>query len=98
MVAGNLMTIRHETSSLCYADVVRIDSQIRCCNKLSGTVVIDLTNTTRTSTAAFARLILMRRRLMKSGGDLFVSGLGGQAVALYKTHRLTDLLPHVNDV
>jgi len=97
MVAGNLMTIRHDATSLSYRDVVRIDSQIRCNSESSGMVIVDLTNTCETSTAALAKLILVRRCLMQSGRDLLVSGLSGQAVALYRTHLLTKLLPHISD-
>jgi ABC-type transporter Mla MlaB component len=97
MVAGNIMTIRHEASSLSYRDVVRIASQIRRCGESSGTVIVDLTNTSETSTAALAKLILVRRYLMRSGRDLCVSGLAGQPGAMYRVYRLTNLLPHIRD-
>jgi hypothetical protein len=96
MVAGNLMTIRHDATSLSYLDVVRIDSQIRC-SESSGMVIVDLTNTSETSTAALAKLILVRRYLMKSGRDLCISGLAGQPGAMYRIYRLTNLLPHIRD-
>ena len=96
MVAGNLMTIRHDATSLSYRDVVRIDSQIRC-SESSGMVIVDLTNTSETSTAALAKLILVRRYLMKSGRDLCISGLAGQPGAMYRIYRLTNLLPHIRD-
>jgi hypothetical protein len=97
MVAGNMMTIRHEASSLSYRDVVRIASHIRRCGESSAMVIVDLRNTSKTSTAALAKLILVRRCLMKSGRDLCVSGLSGRPGAMYRTYRLTNLLPHIRD-
>ena len=97
MVAGNVMTIRHEASSLSYRDVVQIALKIRRCSESLRTVVVDLANTSETSTAALAKLILLRRCLMRSGRDLYVSGLVGQAGAMYMVYRLAELLPHIRD-
>jgi ABC-type transporter Mla MlaB component len=95
MVAGNMMTIRHEASILSYGDVVRIASHIRRCSESPATVIVDLRNTSKTSTAALAKLILVRRILRKSGRDLCISGLAGKPGAMYRIYRLAELLPHI---
>ena len=59
------------------------------------TVLLDLRWTTETTTAALARLILLRARLLRAGRDLMIVGLRGRAEALYEITRLTRILPRV---
>lgn len=56
-------------------------------------VNIDLGDVERTTTAALARLILLRGNLLRSGRDLRISHLRGRARALYQISRLGDVLP-----
>ena len=57
------------------------------------TVVIDLRNAREITTAAFARLVLLRRRLRAQGRDLHLSNLRGKAASLYQINRLDAVLP-----
>lgn len=57
------------------------------------TVVIDMRNAREITTAAFARLVLLRRRLRAQGRDLHLSNLRGKAASLYQINRLDAVLP-----
>ena len=57
------------------------------------TVVVDLSQATDATTAAFATLVVLRRRLLRDGRDLRVSGLRERAHYLYAISRLTHVLP-----
>lgn len=56
-------------------------------------VHIRLDHTLHTSTAALARLVLLRRELLKRGRELRIAGLQGKAKALYDINRLDNILP-----
>ena len=92
MVAGNVMTIRHAAGRLSADDVAGIMAEALAWS-LPRLVVLDLRRTSETTTAALARLVLLRGRLLKAGRDLRLVGLTGQAYALYETSRLSGLLP-----
>jgi aspartate ammonia-lyase len=94
MVMGNVLTIKHEASRLSEADVSRIMSWAL---KAAGVavVVIDVQQTVETTTAALARLVLLRRRLLKTGRDLRLMGLAGPAEGLYEITRMMSVLPRV---
>src|SRR6185437_11948357 len=57
------------------------------------TVVIDLRKAREITTAAFAHLVLLRRRLRAQGRDLHLSNLRGKAASLYQINRLNAVLP-----
>jgi ABC-type transporter Mla MlaB component len=59
----------------------------------ASTVVIDLRNAREVTTAAFARLVLLRRRLRANGRDLRLTNLRGRAENLYEVNRLASVLP-----
>jgi len=91
MVASNIDTIRHRGALLDAAAADHLGRQaIGDCAK---TVLLDLTEAARISTAALARLILLRRRLLRSGRDLRICGLRDQADALYQITRMERILP-----
>ena len=56
-------------------------------------VLLDLAGVERTTMAALASLVLLRRRLRKSGGDLAVIPPTGSALTLYSLCRLEASLP-----
>lgn len=56
-------------------------------------VVLDLRQTTETTTAALAALILLRRERIAADGDLLLLGLSGKAHYLYEILRLAKVLP-----
>jgi anti-anti-sigma regulatory factor len=57
------------------------------------TVVIDLSHATDATTAAFATLVLLRRRLLRDGRDLRVDGLRDRAQHVFDVNRLHAVLP-----
>ena len=57
------------------------------------TVVIDLKNAAEATTSAFARLVLLRRLLLKSGRDLRLVNLRDRAASLYHINHLSRVLP-----
>jgi len=58
-----------------------------------ATVVIDLRHAREVTTAAFARLVLLRRRLRADGRDLRLTNLHERAASLYEVNRLASVLP-----
>lgn len=59
----------------------------------SRTVVVDLSHADDATTAAFATLVVLRRRLLRHGRDLRVSGLRDRAQWVYTISRLGGVLP-----
>jgi anti-anti-sigma regulatory factor len=62
-------------------------------HEFGRTVVLDLNATENASTAAFARLVLLRRDLLKKGRDLRLSGLRDRAASIYRISKLNAVLP-----
>lgn len=60
-------------------------------------VILDLSRSREASTAAFARIVLLRRDLLQVGRDLCITGLRGRAASLFEVHRLQSVLPCVLD-
>ena len=57
------------------------------------TIVIDLRYAREVTTAAFARLVLLRRTLRAAGKDLRLANLHDRAANLYQVNRLMSVLP-----
>lgn len=57
------------------------------------TVIIDLGRAKEATTSAFARLVLLRRKLRQMGCDLMLIGLRGKTALLYEVNRLASVLP-----
>jgi hypothetical protein len=92
MVAENGVVIRLSRRYLSYDDAVAVARQARCGGG-RGAVVLLLPETADTTTAALARLVVLRQELLRAGRDLCVSGLVGRAERLYGICRLNRLLP-----
>jgi len=92
MVAGNSSTISHHARQLSYEDACEIARTVlrdfRC-----RTTCLGLEEVAETSTAALAKLVALRRDLIKLGRDLRIVGLRGQANTLYEVARMGGLLP-----
>lgn len=58
-------------------------------------VVIDLSKVEQATTSAFARLVLLRRSLLKEGRDLRLANLRDRAAGLFEVNRLDAVLPRV---
>ena len=57
------------------------------------TIVVDLSHARDATTSAFARLVLLRRYLLRTGRDLRLTGLSHRAAKLYEVSRLDQVLP-----
>ena len=97
MVAGNGQIIAFESGRLTYEDACEVASLAEATLR-AGVARIRLDAVVETTTAALARLILLRRNLLKTGRDLLIIGLHGRAQGLYEVTRMTDLLPRRGDV
>ncbi len=75
-----------------YAEAHKVAKHVSA-GSATETVFLDLSRTIQITTAALARLILLRLRLLEMGRELFLVGLHGQAESLYEINRLTRLLP-----
>ena len=58
-------------------------------------IVVDLGTAVEATTSAFARLVLLRRLLLKDGRDLRLANLRLQTARLYEVIRLGAVLPRV---
>ena len=92
MVAAGVRKVVSGTTRLSYHDAVNIAEQVRR-GGACAMVLLDLDRTAEASTAAFARLIVLRGTLRKLGGDLHLVHLHGQARHVYEINRMGDLLP-----
>ena len=59
----------------------------------SERVVIDFLHAPDATTAAFAELVLLRRKLLAQGRDLRLECVGGRAYRVYCVNRLETVLP-----
>ncbi|CAN5528969.1 hypothetical protein BH09PLA1_BH09PLA1_27910 [soil metagenome] len=75
-----------------HVDACRVERQALR-NWFAHTIVLDLSRARDATTAAFADLILLRRRLLNDGRDLRISGLHDRAAKVYHVNRLTAVLP-----
>jgi anti-anti-sigma regulatory factor len=93
VIARTTITIKPSTSRLSYSDASEISQQaIR--RGGDNDFLVDLEQTSEISTAALARLVLLRSRLLKIGSDLHIQGLRGKAKDVYDICRLGEILPH----
>lgn len=58
-------------------------------------IVIDMSRCVEATTAGFARLVLLRRELLRAGRDVRLAGLKGQPGQLFEVHRLAGVLPPI---
>jgi anti-anti-sigma regulatory factor len=59
----------------------------------SQTVVVDLSDSRDATTAAFATLVVLRRKLLREGRDLRLAGLRERTQHVYSIARLGGVLP-----
>ena len=90
MVASKSITFR-AAERLNHAEACRLAGL--AARAVAKTVVIDMSASPDASTAAFARLVLLRRELLKVGRDVQITGLRERARQLFEVHRLDNVLP-----
>jgi hypothetical protein len=86
--------LRHETFS---HDHARAVARWALRPGRSARVVIDFRHAPDATTAAFAALVLLRRKLLAQGRDLRLEGLGGRAHQVYCFNRLESVLPRLEE-
>ena len=87
-------TIVPEAGAFSHADADRLSRMAtRTCT--ARRIVIDMARAHEATTSAFARLVLLRRSLLKAGRDLKLINLRDQPAGLYEVHRLEGVLPRV---
>ncbi len=91
MVASQ-MTISCDCDYLSYDRACDIADQALVAGG-NDVIHIGLHRVMETTTAALARLIALRCNLRKSGRDLRIAGLHGQAEDLYEFNRMKSILP-----
>ncbi len=90
MVAGPVIKVPRDKKSLSYADVRRLESSILGNGRI---VLLDFACVEDASTAALARLVVVRREMLRSGCDLHILHLHGHARSVYEVARMDRLLP-----
>jgi anti-anti-sigma regulatory factor len=87
------VAIVYQAAELSHADACRLaDWALRCADR-ARTIVIDLNRAMDAETAAFARLVLLRRALLQRRCDLRITGLRDRAAKLFEVNRLGGVLP-----
>ena len=92
MVAGHFSHVAHDSDTFTYEDACRIAWKAAT-DTSEFTVLVVLDRVSKTTSAALAKLIALRRELLRSGRDIRLIGLRGQALALYEINRLGSVLP-----
>jgi anti-anti-sigma regulatory factor len=88
------MTILPEAAAFSHADADRV-WRLATEGCTTRRVVLDLARAHDASTSAFARLVLLRRTLLKAGRDLRLTNLHDRAAGLYQVIRLGGVLPMI---
>jgi anti-anti-sigma regulatory factor len=78
--------------SFSHSDACRI-AQLALRERRASTVIVDFKNVVDATTSAFARLVLLRRRLLEVGRDLRLVNLRDRTASLYQINRLAGVLP-----
>ena len=92
MVAEASVTVTFAGAHLSYQDACAIAEKADSI-PAAGVVHLDLAGTSDTTTAALARLIVLRSRFLRTGRDVRLAGLSGRARAIYDICRMGCLLP-----
>jgi len=96
MVAGDITIIAFNGNYLSYEKACEIARQASAVRGHS-TIRLELQHVIETTTAALARLVALRCSLRKSGRDLRITGLCGQAESIYEFNKMATLLPRDQD-
>jgi|GEM_PF-2833586 len=84
--------IRYRGAHLSHADADQL-ARLAQSAKSAQRVCLCLSAADDASTAALARLVLLRRSMLAQGRDVFLLGLRGRTRALYEVSRLFRVLP-----
>lgn len=90
-VPTDKVAIVTKSASFSHRDACRLFELAR--TSTAQILIVDLHEAVDTDTAALARLILLRRRLLRVGRDLRISGMRDRVANLYHIARLDQILP-----
>ena len=85
-------TLVHEHRLFAHEDADRVSHWV-IQDSRARRIAIDLKRAEEATTSAFARLVLLRRSLLRDGRDLQLVNLSRSAKALYEISRLCAVLP-----
>ena len=88
---GGTLSLVAKAGRFSHRDAEALCSQIRTSH--AQTVVVDLREIEDATTAAFAKLVLLRRELLRDGRDLRLRGLRSRAASIWRISRLSTVLP-----
>jgi len=91
-MVASLTTISYDSDYLSYNRACDLADQALVIDG-AGPIHIGLHGVARTTTAALARLVSLRCSFRRSGRDLMITGLHGQAKDLYEFNQMSGLLP-----
>jgi anti-anti-sigma regulatory factor len=92
LVAGTGQFTAEVGRHLGYHDLDILADELRD-NRQRLSVVVDMADTEDATTAGLARLVVLRRMLIRTGGDLRLAHLHGQPMRIYNVNRLAEILP-----
>jgi anti-anti-sigma regulatory factor len=88
------LAIALQTSRLTHREAFRLSNYVLR-SKQAQTMILDFSSVEEITTSAFARLVLLRRELLRRGRDLRLTGLHERVARLYEFNRLDAVLPLV---
>jgi hypothetical protein len=88
------LAIIPKSSQFSHSEAVRV-SQLALSRDNVQTFVVDLKHAKDATTSAFARLVLLRGALLRSGRDLLLTGLHDRPASFYEVNLLSSVLPCV---
>lgn len=91
-VSSRTTAVTASSRQLSHQDADELCNRIRSARP-SRTVVLDMKDIDDASTAGFARLVLLRRELLRDGRDLRLKGLHSRAASIWRISRLDTILP-----
>jgi anti-anti-sigma regulatory factor len=89
---GGTLSIAATSDHLSHTGAEEICSEIRHAWP-ARTVIVDLRRVNDITTAAFAKLVLLRRELLRSGRDLRLKGLHSRVASVWRISKLGSILP-----
>ena len=89
---GKEIAIVPDPGALSHGDACRI-AEVAARRTDAETIVIDFGRIEEATTSAFARLVLLRRALLRAGRDLRLVNLRDRAAHLFDIARLASVLP-----
>jgi ABC-type transporter Mla MlaB component len=95
MVTSSLVVLR-AGERLSHTEAARLAELAQ--GSTSHRIMIDMSRVLEATTAAFARLVLLRRELIQRGCDVRLAALRGQPARLVDVHRLEAVLPSIKEI